>query len=711
VEKAIDKEPEVVPLLAKREQLKKKLEQVAQLADRGQAKPTLKPMRDQLKTIEAELEAVRGRLRPDVKERLLAQARGNLSASVAELRRRLEFSLKLEKSLQESVDRLRTQTNSTNIVQTDVEAFRLEIAQVEKLSERVAAEVENLKVEVDAPRRVELLEDASASLGTLEQQRAKATAGAGVAALLFVVGLIVWWEYRYRRLALLPLVLGVLAWSAVTSLHTQTPQPPDKSPPLAPTPPAPAPSSPPTGSKPAPPPGAPATPPSVPTSSRRMVPPPQKIAVRFQFTIDPKTPLKDLLPAPPKIKKITGPVLGDDLTRVPEIHFQAAAAKDVPSAEVMKQIAHQIAKINYLNDKKTDGFIGALRDERLDLHGLPFAMGDACRTKGERSQQFARAVATVRQLLRGPRANQQNHLIWERYQTHCVQQDRRIRREQCETITLARIAALMQIFAPMSEMHPGLVKYLSTLPHVEATRALARLAIFSGDEEARKAALDALKVRRERDYTAILVEGLRYPWPAVARRAAEAIAKLERNDLLPKLVDLLEEPDPRAPVMQEVNQKRVPVVRELVRVNHHRSCLLCHAPSNTGKVSAGMLTAAVPVPGHPLTTPSGGYNTSQQDILVRFDVTYLRQDFSMLQPVADANPWPEMQRFDFLVRSRELTDEEAQVYREKLAKSESGEFSPYQSAALAALRELTGRDTEPTPEAWRQLLKGAYPTG
>jgi hypothetical protein len=69
-----------------------------------------------------------------------------------------------------------------------------------------------------------------------------------------------------------------------------------------------------------------------------------------------------------------------------------------------------------------------------------------------------------------------------------------------------------------------------------------------------------LKIRRERDYTEILVQGLRYPWPAVARRAAEAIAKLERNDLTPQLVDLLEKPDPRAPAIQEVDTKKVPVV-------------------------------------------------------------------------------------------------------------------------------------------------------
>jgi hypothetical protein len=31
--------------------------------------------------------------------------------------------------------------------------------------------------------------------------------------------------------------------------------------------------------------------------------------------------------------------------------------------------------------------------------------------------------------------------------------------------------------------------------------------------------------------------------------------------------------------------------------------------------------------------------------------------------------------------------------------------SPYHKAALAALRELTGKDTEPTAAAWRKLLK------
>jgi hypothetical protein len=151
-------------------------------------------------------------------------------------------------------------------------------------------------------------------------------------------------------------------------------------------------------------------------------------------------------------------------------------------------------------------------------------------------------------------------------------------------------------------------------------------------------------------------------------------------------------------VIRKVNGKEVPVVRELVRINHHRSCLLCHAPGNTGKVPADVVRAEVPVPGEPLIDrweqcKEKDAAPIRKDILVRIDVTYLRPDFSRLLAVADAHPWPEMQRFDFLVRERVLTEKEAAASREKLQPQEPGASSPYQRAALAALRELTGGDT------------------
>jgi hypothetical protein len=195
----------------------------------------------------------------------------------------------------------------------------------------------------------------------------------------------------------------------------------------------------------------------------------------------------------------------------------------------------------------------------------------------------------------------------------------------------------------------------------------------------------------------------------VAKRACDSLVKLGRNDLLPRLVEALEEPDPRAPTLQKREGKRLNMVREVVRINHHRNCVLCHAPGNTSDMPGDIETGAVPIPGEPLPLPSNGYQGSSPDILVRVDVTYLRQDFSVRLPVADAHPWPEMQRFDFLVRTRELTDDEAAAYREKLQPSQPGTLSPYHRSALAALRELSGRDTAPTAQAWREML-GLPPT-
>jgi hypothetical protein len=299
--------------------------------------------------------------------------------------------------------------------------------------------------------------------------------------------------------------------------------------------------------------------------------------------------------------------------------------------------------------------------------------------------------------------------FWKAFRDNCEQEDAASPRADSahrELVTLARVAALMQILAPEPPaVRIGLVRYLSGVAHPEATRALAKLAIFSPEEEVRQAAVESLKVRRERDYTDVLLAGLRYPWPAVAKRSAEAIAKLERTDLIPALVDALDEADPRAPAVKETGGKKGQVVKEMVRVNHHRSCLMCHAPGNTGDVSPDTLTAGVPVPGEPLTSPSGPYQSSRPDILVRLDVTYLRQDFSVLLPVADAAPWPEMQRFDFLVRTRELSDEEAAAYREQFGKADPSRPNPYQRAALTALREMTGRDAAPTSEAWRAMLE------
>ena len=147
--------------------------------------------------------------------------------------------------------------------------------------------------------------------------------------------------------------------------------------------------------------------PGTPSALGQMAPRPFE-KIRFEkldFNVNEKIPLRDLLPPAPKAVA-PGPLAGNDLAAVPEVQFEEpvvinnvkpvkklsaeeAAKRQTALAAVtrknMLRNAHQIAKINYLNLKKRDFFMEALLENRPDLAGLPFVMGDACRLqKGER---------------------------------------------------------------------------------------------------------------------------------------------------------------------------------------------------------------------------------------------------------------------------------------------------------------------------------------
>lgn len=439
------------------------------------------------------------------------------------------------------------------------------------------------------------------------------------------------------------------------------------------------------------------------------------------FTLAGKKPAgdADLLPAVPKA--LPKAMSSAELGQVPEVGLEDALPKTWTKREAIEHLEFRFAKVNHFNLKKTDGFLHALLAQRPDLAGLPFKMGTDCRLPQEKALALGAAIGRVRSAS-------------ENLPHFPHRGEEKVARSE-EMLHQPLVNALMQIHGP-NEKQDELARTLSTVPHVEATTALARLALFSPDAKAREVAARSLRIRREQDYTALLLEGLRYPWPAVARRAAEAFVRLERKDLLPQLVLALEAPDPRLPVQQETGW----TARELVRLNHHRNCLLCHPPAHTKvllhippdnkekiekilhdridkvakeleklRTDAEHLIAPVPLPNRSFDHKSGyGRDRELDHILVRVDITYLRQDFSALLPVEDAAPWPDFQRFDFLVRSRTLTEAEATELRTRTKLQNKGEVSPYHQAALLALRELTGLEAT-TPAQWRRLLKLPLP--
>jgi hypothetical protein len=339
-----------------------------------------------------------------------------------------------------------------------------------------------------------------------------------------------------------------------------------------------------------------------------------------------------------------------------------------------------------------------LLPKRADLAGLPAIGAAECQRDAKTAARMEEISTTIRPLqavqdrLRAssqtppPRFSLSTSLdIFDHVQREWLKED--------------GIPILVQMIqAGDTDQRLRLVQLLSRSQARAATDALARRALYDLSGEVREAAVRILGQLPIDDYRPLLLAGLRYPWPPVGDHAAEALVALNDDEAVPDLVNLLDQQDPRSP---EAAGKGKWVVPELVRVNHLRNCLLCHAPAlNLTDPVRGL----VPTPGEPLPVP---YCDSRDGTFVRADVTYLRQDFSVMQPVARDYHWPPVQRFDYLVRCRELTPAEAKAHEAALAARPKGvrpASYPQREAVLFALRKLTGLQAGDSSLDWRLAL-------
>src|SRR5262249_55061221 len=139
------------------------------------------------------------------------------------------------------------------------------------------------------------------------------------------------------------------------------------------------------------------------------------------------------------------------------------------------------------------------------------------------------------------------------------------------------ISALLQMLQVRErEDRKLLVAALASVPGTKAAAGLAPRALFDLSRDVRLKAISLFSQPPPTDSRPHFLAGLRYPWPPIATHAAAALVGINDGKAVPKLVDMLDEPDPNAPF---VNERGHWAVRELTRVNHLRNCLLCHAPS------------------------------------------------------------------------------------------------------------------------------------
>jgi hypothetical protein len=322
------------------------------------------------------------------------------------------------------------------------------------------------------------------------------------------------------------------------------------------------------------------------------------------------------------------------------------------------------------------GLLEELSRGRDDLNGLPVLRSSACQLDAARLKTTAEVSEAMR-----PRLSRlvARDTAVESF-GEALRQERQIlnlvtRRKWAEGSAFTLVQMLQ---AEGSTVRRELVQQLTKTRGERATGELARRALFDLSPDVRRGAVDALKRRPAKEWRQTLLEGFRYPWPPVADHAADALVALQDREAAPGLHRLLAEPDPSAPFRRQDGRW---VVRELVRVNHLRNCLLCH-PGSFNRNDP--VRAAIPKPGEKFE-----YYERHTGDFVRADVTFLRQDFSVYQPVEKAAPWPGMQRFDYLVRTREL--DPADVSRCAAPRGDRVRNYPQKEAVLYALEHLGGR--------------------
>jgi hypothetical protein len=409
------------------------------------------------------------------------------------------------------------------------------------------------------------------------------------------------------------------------------------------------------------------------------------------------TPEREPEPEPPAFKRIRIPdeanLLGMLAQQAQEVDLDSRPrATRAPGAAERGATRQQTALLTTQN-------VRDLIAARADLKGLPVLGEKECQTSREAALALREASSLVRGLAqtgkRGTKVedsfSRSMHPDFELLQT--LTSSRELRRE-------AALPALTQILQTRSVwVRLRLVEMLARVNGETSTAALAQRALFDLAPEVREAAVKALRDQPRQTVRRLLLAGLRYPWAPVAEHAAEAVVALDDQEAVPALVGLLDEPDPTEPVR---GPDRKWHVKELVKMNHLSNCMLCHAPS-TG--SGDPVRGLVPERGKELPVV---YYESQRGNFVRADVVYLRQDFSLVQPVANAHPWPNQQRFDYLTRTRELSPEEVDHLALK-QEEPAGEPYPQKRAVLWALRELTGLDAGENGAHWYRALEGRYP--
>ena len=166
----------------------------------GTSHPSLSKAEEDLAKTELEMNLYVKKKRPVLEEKAKEAAIVGEKQQLEVMQRKVESMKNLKMALDDQLKLLENKDKTVKRAQFSFDQLKAEIGHIERLSDRLYAEIESLQPELDSPSRVTVWQPATVARGIEGSRRLKYTAIASVLPFLIGLGLVVGLEYRNRRI-------------------------------------------------------------------------------------------------------------------------------------------------------------------------------------------------------------------------------------------------------------------------------------------------------------------------------------------------------------------------------------------------------------------------------------------------------------------------------------------------------------------------------
>ena len=217
VDEAMAADPRVKSLTLQVNAIKSVLTEYRRSAVEPEREPTYIAAKRQLAEVEKELGVLVDQLRGDVVKVIRGRIDLDFKNTLAQLERDYEVAVGQRDTIAAEVDKVRESAEKLGGASTELEMLRADIRQEDRDLEKVNGELSALRIELNAPNRVSLAQEAGVGKKDVKRLLMALVAGpAGVFAL--VCAAVSWFEFRSRRIQSTDEVIVGLGMRVVGSL-------------------------------------------------------------------------------------------------------------------------------------------------------------------------------------------------------------------------------------------------------------------------------------------------------------------------------------------------------------------------------------------------------------------------------------------------------------------------------------------------------------